>query len=283
MIAFDQDWINAFFSGYTYISTLASGGQKDVCLVKNDAGEKFVVKVVNPECQQERIQREIDTVRTHDFCQVPKIVAVKNIIYAGRGLFSIVEQYIDGKNLRSFLGQSTMEYELVKSIVHQLLIIVKNLEEVNIVHRDIKPENLILDNDNKIWLIDFGIALDFSKTALTSPSAKYAACTWGYAAPEQIRNLKAEISSKTDLFSIGIVAFELLTNMHPFIDGSSGQLDILYKTENIQLPPIPPKFNIPSNFDSFIHWLAARYPSQRPESATIALSYFEQLFPEVKK
>lgn len=278
MIAFDDTWIKQYFPSYSYHSTLDSGGQKDVCIVKSHTGIDCILKIVNPDVDTERIKREIETVQKHSFSHVPVIYATGEITFAGKNLIYIIEQRIDGQNLRSHIVQSAMAHTTVQKIVYQLLIIVSELESNGVVHRDIKPENVLMDKSGDIWLIDFGIALDFSKTALTAPSAKYAMCTLGYAAPEQIRNLKTEISSKSDLFAIGIMAYELLTQQHPLRDNAHGQLDILYKTENTQLPPVPPKFNTPSDFDQFIHWLAERLPSRRPETAMAALMYFEQNF-----
>ena len=283
MILFDQNWVSTYYPQYIYISTITSGGQKDVCLVRDAKGEQFVIKVVNPQCDRERIQREIDTVKNYSFRRVPKIIDFKEIRYGDNNLLSIVEQYITGSNLRTILLKTRLDPNLVKSIVYQLLLIVVELEQKQVVHRDIKPENVILDSNNQVWLIDFGIALDFSRTALTDPSAKFALCTYGYAAPEQIHNMKAIISSKADLFSIGVMAYELLTQSHPFREGAHGILDVIQRTESCRVPPIPPNLNVPSDLESFIRWLFKRHPSQRPESAALALSYFEQLFPEVKQ
>ncbi len=279
MIAFEPNWIQQRFPEYSYLSTLNSGGQKDVCLIYSKTKGNCVLKIVNPNTDLKRIEREIQTVCKHHFSNVPEIYEKGTVEYAGNKLFFIIEQYISGSNLRKLISRSALPCLQVQSIVHQLLLIVVELERKNVVHRDIKPENVILDCNGKVWLIDFGIVLDCSQTALTAPSARYAPlCTLGYAAPEQIRNLKADISSKSDLFAIGVMAFELLTQHHPLRDNAAGQLDILYRTENMQLPPVPPSFNVPSEFDQFIHWLAERWPSRRPESAVAALKYFQQNF-----
>lgn len=96
----------------------------------------------------------------------------------------------------------------------------------NIVHRDIKPENIIIRPDGSPVIIDFGIARHLDQTSLTETSRMWGICTPPYAPPEVLRYQKNQIDGKSDLFSLGITAYEAMTGVHPlWVRGDRDELN----------------------------------------------------------
>lgn len=106
-----------------------------------------------------------------------------------------------------------------------------------LVHRDLKPENIIL-NPERILLLDFGIARDLSKESLTADLAIFGPMTIGYAAPEQIMNQKRLICNRTDLFSWGLIMFEMIMGYNPLVKDSQSREEILENTLTRSLPKL---------------------------------------------
>jgi serine/threonine-protein kinase len=141
------------------------------------------------------------------------------------------------------------------------------------VHRDIKPENIILAPDGKVFFLDFGIARILGVPSLTKTEAMIGPHSPGYAAPEQFNNLKSDIDSRADLFSIGVVTYECLSGKNPFSEGARNHLEVLQRTETIT----PISFRIQGDsqhqFMGLLSSLMGKYPSRRPNNATQALHW----------
>ena len=94
--------------------------------------------------------------------------------------------------------------------------------------------------------------------------------------------MKKEIDSRCDLFSIGVVAYEILKGKHPFVDGSSGHpIDILNRTETVTPDPLIIKGDTQKQLAAFINILMDKLPSRRPKNAETALKWFKALLPTI--
>lgn len=127
----------------------------------------------------------------------------------------------------------------LREIVHFLdtmFSVLTTCEQNRIVHRDIKPENIILDNQGKFWLIDFGISRHLDLATLTDSGSPFGPCTFGYAASEQFRNRKKEIDIRADLFSVGVVAAEMITGQNPYLENTADIIQLIKKIEHQPLP-----------------------------------------------
>ncbi len=143
---------------------------------------------------------------------IPKIHG----FFEDRGRIYLAQDYIEGKTLRVVLETKGKQSEdFVLKVLHDVLDTIAYLQNQDppLVHRDIKPENLIISN-GKTYLVDFGAVKELSKDALKHKTIIY---TKGYVSPEQ---RKGEPTLSSDLYSLGVVAIELLTGMHPekFVD-----------------------------------------------------------------
>jgi serine/threonine-protein kinase len=251
---------------------IARGGQKEVYGATHPIFGSVVIKLFFK--TDARSQRELDISADSDFDCVPKIFETGHISYAGVDTLYVIEQRIDGEELRKRLQRG--EYFSLREaadFLEQGLNFIKQLEEKHIVHRDIKPENIIMSATGTVYFLDFGIARILGAPSLTKTGMLMGPHTPGYAAPEQFNNLKSDIDSRADLFSIGVVTYECLSGKNPFSEGAANHLDILQRTETIT----PVSFQIPGDtqqqFVGLISSLMGKFPSRRPKDAAQALSW----------
>ena len=254
------------------LTQIARGGQKVVYSATHPTFGNVVVKLFFK--TDARSQREIDIGSEINFDCVPKIHETGHVTYVGSDTLYVIEQRVDGEELRNRLvrGERFTLKEAV-NFLEQGLAFIKQLEEKNIVHRDIKPENIIVAADGKVYFLDFGIARILDVPSLTKTEAHMGPHTPGYAAPEQFNNLKSDIDSRADLFSIGVVTYECLSGKNPFSEGAISHLDILQRTETIT----PVSFQIigdtQQQFMGLLSSLMGKFPSRRPKDATQALNW----------
>lgn len=259
-------------AGLSNLRQIARGGQKVVYSATHPAYGNVVIKMFFD--SNARSQREIDISKEMQFDCVPKIYETGNVKYTGSNTLYVIEQRIDGEELRKRLvrGDSFSLKEAV-DFLEQGLVFINQLEEKSIVHRDIKPENIMISTNKKAYFLDFGIARIIGIPSLTNTEALMGPHTPGYAAPEQFNNLKSDIDSRADLFSIGVVTYECLSGKNPFSTGATSHLDILQRTETIT----PVTFRIPGDtqqqFMGLLSSLMGKFPSRRPKNATQALSW----------
>jgi serine/threonine protein kinase len=193
-----------------------------------DSGQKYVLqaaygvrpvalKLIKPIGNSlERTRREIDAVSKLNLRYVPKIYSAgARSIGADTYLF-LIEEFIQGRTFRALFHQvGRLPVVDVVGLIDELLSACLDFECARIVHRDLKPDNLMRDAFGKLWVIDFGLARHLDLSSLTADGA-YGVGTVGYMAPEQFRNLKAEINSRADLYAVGMIGYEALAGAHPY-------------------------------------------------------------------
>ncbi len=170
----------------------------------------------------------------------------------------ICMEYIKGKTLSQILKErGAILVEEAIPILQQILLAVETADKAGIVHRDIKPSNIMITEDNRVKVMDFGIA-KLSSLSLTVTGMVLG--TPFYMSPEQISGRKVDIRS--DIFSLGAVFYELVTAEKPFEAENTAAL--VYKI--VQVDPIPPNIvnvNIPQAVARVISRALAKDPSQR--------------------
>src|SRR5262245_40475363 len=135
-------------------------------------------------------------------------------------------EFIEGESLDRVLARrGRLTWEEAADLGRQLCAALQHAHQAGIVHRDLKPSNLMLLADGTLKLTDFGIAKDLDETNLTATS-----CTVGtasYMSPEQCRG-ERNISHKSDLYSLGVVFYELITGRKPFVADNAMQMFLLH-------------------------------------------------------
>ncbi|MDQ3573617.1 MAG: serine/threonine protein kinase [Actinomycetota bacterium] len=204
---------------------LGRGGMKNAYRGTQD-GKDLVLKVVREPVEGEelegaaslpdRLRREIDGMRAIDHPSIVKILDGPDVcLIDGQTRVWYIEPYYPGGTLADHIGEPH-PVDTVLDLTSCLLEAVGELSAHGIVHRDIKPGNIVFDAYGQPVLLDLGIALFVDLTPLTNqfgPSPR----TDRYATPEQF-DLRSKVSfdARTDMFLVGMVAFEALTGQHPF-------------------------------------------------------------------
>ncbi|MFA7172306.1 MAG: serine/threonine-protein kinase [Kiritimatiellia bacterium] len=276
MMTFDE-----LRSHFNEITQLARGGQKVVWQATHAQYGKTVIKLYFS--VDARAEREIAISKTLCFDKVPGIYETGTVSYEGQETLYVVEQFIDGCTLRSYLNSGKLfDICVAVSFLEQGFSFVRQLEKNQIVHRDIKPENLILTNDRLVYFLDFGIARMLDMQSLTQSDAAFGPHTPGYAAPEQFNNLKRDIDSRTDLFSLGVVTYECLTGRNPFRENAASALDILQRTATVTPASYQIKGDDQHLLMGLISSMMGKNPSMRPKDATQAIDWLNVIKPTLK-
>jgi serine/threonine-protein kinase len=274
----DRSKLAKLFPMLTGIEELASGGFKTVYRAAHPTHGEVVLKIIKPNQDNlelcERIKREI---RSSEIIQSEHVPRIYESCVTGDD-FWIIEEFIDGKTLREVLktGKRFPLAELYSFLEIILSIIVK-AEQVHIVHRDIKPENIIVGVDGKLWLIDFGIARHLDLDSLTNSNAPFAPFTVGYASSEQFLNRKRDIDSRTDLFAVGVVAYEMASGENFYIKDARNTLQVIRKIEKDPLPAIKIAGDSQFLLANFIKTIGDNRISRRPSSAQEALDILRSI------
>ncbi len=176
----------------------------------------------------------------------------------------IVMEFIDGEALDRVLARrGRFGWEEVVTYIKQLCGALQYAHEKGIIHRDLKPSNLMITREGVLKLTDFGIAKDTDVTALTGQNSTIG--TAAYMSPEQCKG-ERNLTNKSDLYSLGIVFFELLTGKKPFTADTT--VDMFLKHVNEQAPRIGKQVNdLPAKLEALILQLMEKDKDDRPTDA----------------
>lgn len=257
-------------------------GQKQVLLVEHKQYGIVMLKLVDKE--DERVKREIQILSENSFSNVPHIIEVgKYSINRQKGLF-IFEEYVDGENLRDYRHNRKMNLDEALTLTEQILNIIVQMEKKHIVHRDIKPDNIIHSKSGEWYLIDFGIARALDMNSLTLTGVQVGPHTPGYGAPELFQYAKRDIDSRADIFSLGVVVFEAVTGMHPFVKGDEINInEIWYNTVTVVPQSIEIEGDVNMLFMDLLKTFMQKHVTRRPPTAEKALAWFENVKNELKR
>jgi hypothetical protein len=191
----------------------------------------------------------------------------------------IAMEYLAGGSLRPYIGRLTLSQ--VGGVLEGLLAGLAQAERHEIVHRDIKPENVLVTNEGGIKIADFGIAK--AKRAVETESRLTAVGTTlgtpNYIAPEQA--MAQQLGPWTDLYSVGLMSFEMLVGRTPFGD-STEPMGIVLRQINEPLPRISDLVpSVPESISDWVGWLASKSPADRPQSAGQAWNALDEILLEL--
>jgi serine/threonine-protein kinase len=253
---------------------LAKGGQKLVFKARHPKYGDVVVKILDS--YDERSIREINIVKDNDFNHVPKIYDVVDVNVNGGDTKVIIEQLVDGIGLRQIID-SGKTYTLKEAVdfLEQSLNFINQISEKNIIHRDIKPENIIVADNGELFFLDFGIARILGATSITETN-QGGPNTPGYSAPEQFTGQKDRLDTRADLFSIGVVTYELITGKNPFRENAVGVYEILNNTITITPVQHQLKGDKQSSFMGLVAALMSKQIFPRPKNAQQALEWLDK-------
>jgi serine/threonine-protein kinase len=267
-------------SAYVLARELPAGGMSRVFVARETAlGRDVVVKVLPPEMvgelSIERFTREIQLAAK---LQHPHIVPLLSAADA-QGLLYFTMPLVRGETLRERLSRDgPLPIGETTRILREVLDALAHAHEHGVVHRDIKPENILLTRGHAL-VMDFGIAkaLDSAThgAATTLTSAGTAVGTMAYTAPEQAAG-DPETDHRADLYSVGVVGYEMLTGQSPF-GGRSLQATIVAHAVERPEPVETRRADTPLPLAALVNRCLEKQPADRPATAEDALREIESL------
>ena len=271
------------YGEYVIESFLGKGSIGKVWLARHRRfGRRVALKTVHLEQKFEdeadrdefykRLQREAELCGA---MQHPNIVTLYDVGYDGELVSYLATEYVDGESLLARLRRTRpLPLNEATSIAADLLRGLAYAHSKGIIHRDIKPANILLTADGQAKIADFGVArpLHSSLTATRSLVG-----TPNYMSPEQVKT--APVSPRSDLFSTGVVLYEMLTGVKPF--GSPDLSGILYNIVN-HVPTLASEVNtsVPEALARIVAKLLEKRPEDRYASAAEALSDLDAVLRE---
>jgi serine/threonine-protein kinase len=257
---------------YRVISRLGSGGMADVYLAQDQLlGRYLAVKVLHHHFAEdhefvERFKREASSAAALSH---PNIVGIFDR-GEWNGTYYIAMEYVAGRSLKSIVREDgALDPAVAIDIVVQILRAARFAHRRGVIHRDLKPHNVILDEEGRARVTDFGIARagasDMTLTGSVMGTAQYLS-------PEQAQGFA--VSSASDLYSVGVILYELLTGTVPF----EGESAVAIAFKQVSAAPRPPsEINpaIPPSLDAVVLRTLAKEPSARYTDADELITALE--------
>ena len=247
------------FSHYEIRSQLGAGGMGEVYLaedlkLRRPVAIKFIArhKEISPAAER-RFLREA---RAASQLNHPNIITIYEAGETENHAY-IVMEYVEGRSLRELILACDLMPQTTLDIALQISDALAEAHEHNVIHRDIKPENILLTERGRVKVLDFGLARNFGAFTSTQDGATIVDSltdsgaivgTLPYMAPEQLR--REQLDRRSDIFSFGIVLFEMMTGKHPFKGLNAFEIaSLILKNEEVNtdcfspsLPPSVPAF-----------------------------------------
>jgi eukaryotic-like serine/threonine-protein kinase len=258
---------------YKVLTRLGSGGMADVyCAEDQQLGRKVALKLLHRRFAEdaefvERFRREASAAAG---LQHPNVVGVYD---RGEwdGTYYIAMEYLPGRSLKDVIRQEApIDPVRAIDITVQILKAARFAHRRGIVHRDLKPHNVMVDDEDRVKVTDFGIARagasDMTETGSIMGTAQYLS-------PEQAQG--QAVSQSSDLYAIGVILFELLTGHVPFDAESAVTIALKHVSE---APPAPSMFDpsVPPALEAVVLWALEKDPAARPADADAFIHALEE-------
>ena len=259
---------------YRVLSRIGAGGMADVYLAQDEQlGREVAVKLLHRRFSEdpafvERFRREAQAAAS---LQHPNVVSVFD-----RGSFDgtyyIAMEYLPGRSLKQLIREEApLEPGRAVDLTVQILKAARFAHRRNVIHRDLKPHNVIVDDNDHAKVTDFGIARagasDMTETGSIMGTAQYLS-------PEQAQG--HAVSAPSDLYSVAIVLYEMLTGRVPFEGDSAVTIALKHVSET----PVPPSQLNPAvgpALDQVVMWALNKDPADRPADADQFIAALEQV------
>jgi hypothetical protein len=248
---------------YVVQGRLGSGGSGDVYRVEHALTKRIeAMKVLCcpiPEDRAERILREAKMQARLDH---PNITALHNAFWWKGGL-ALVMELVDGESLRDRLLPQGLPFQRGFHYARQVLLALDHAHQSGVVHRDISPANILITKRDRVKLTDFGLAKDPNERRITRAGTIMGSIH--YSSPEQIRS-SDDINHRTDIYSCGVVLYEMFTGVKPFDGDTSFDLMLAHAE---QTPTRPSTLNreLPRWLDDVLLRAMEKAPERRYGSA----------------
>ncbi len=279
----NESLIGQKLSHYQILSRIGKGGMGEVYLAFDERlSRKVAIKLLPSSFTKDlnRVRRFEQEARAASALNHPNILTIFDIGHFEE-LYFIATEFVEGQTLRALLQQKRLKPLDVVNIATQIANALVATHQAGIVHRDVKPENIMIRPDGIVKVLDFGLAkLSESLKAKAANASSFAKAKTGagtilgtvnYMSPEQARGQEAD--ARADLFSLGVVIYELLTGATPFTGKTPNDcIASILKDEPLALNECAP--DIP---DALQHMVSLALRKNRDERYQTAAALFEDL------
>ncbi|MFX0200320.1 MAG: protein kinase, partial [Candidatus Hodarchaeota archaeon] len=266
---------STFAGRYQIIEELGKGGMGKVYKANDtDIKEKVAIKLIKPEISTdkktiERFQNELKfarKIRHKNVCQMFDLNREE-------GTYYITMEYVEGENLKNMIRMSgQLGIGTAISVAKQVCEGLVEAHKLEVVHRDLKPSNIMLDREGIVRIMDFGIARSLKEKGITGAGVMIG--TPEYMSPEQVES--KETDHRSDIYSLGIILFEMVIGRVPFEGGTPLSVAVKHKTE---APQDPKELNpqIPEDLSKVILKCMEKDKEKRYQSADELRSELENI------
>lgn len=268
-----SDIVGKLLDKYRVIGRIAAGGMGEVYLAEDTKLErKVALKILPPQFssdheRQLRFEQEAKAISSLNHRNIITIYDIEEV----NGISFIATEYVDGETLRDRIARSSLTWQDAVGFAIQIAAALSAAHSVGIIHRDIKPANVMIREDGDVKVLDFGLA------KLTTPTGQSGSFdtrdhtaqtrvmgTINYMSPEQA--LGEHLNERTDIFSLGVVLYEMVSGKQPFAGASEAAV------YNSTINHAPPHLrtcnpNIPAELDRIVSRAMEKEPNKRYQSS----------------
>ena len=257
---------------YEILSKVGAGGMSDVYKAKDHIlGRVVAIKVLKQEFSEDInfVTKFRTEAQSAAGLEHPNIVNIYDV-GSESGLHFIVMEYIEGITLKTYVEKKgQLSFKEATSIAIQVARGIEAAHNKDIIHRDIKPQNIMISTDGKVKVTDFGIAKAVSSNTISSDAMG----SVHYASPEQARN--GFIDGRSDLYSLGIVMYEMVTGRVPF-DGETTVAVAIQHLQEEMIVPTAFAVDLPISYEKIILKCTQKNPERRYQTVVDLLADLRQ-------
>jgi len=265
---------------YQLISQIAQGGMASIySAIDTRLDRKVAVKIMHPHLAQDEafVNRFIREAKAAAALTHPNAVSVQDQGWNTNGVPAvfIVMEMVEGHTLREYLDESG-KFSVAQALQYLTAILgaLAAAHKLGIIHRDIKPENILISNDGRIKIADFGLAHGALIGSTLTAESSVVLGSVSYLSPEQVQ--RGISDSRSDVYSTGILAYELLVGDKPFSGDSP--IQIAYMHVNNRVPRVSQsRSDIPKELDDLIYSATSVNPDERPRDAGVFLNAIQDI------
>jgi serine/threonine protein kinase len=269
---------------YQMLARLGEGGMGVVYKARQTSIDRtLALKMLNPQMAQDPtwVQRFYNEAKACSRLQHPNTIRMYDFGQTSDGRLFMTMEFLDGISLRAAIDQGPMTGERVAKIIIQCCASLAEAHSLGIIHRDIKPDNVFLLTHagaaDYVKLLDFSVAKLLQEGDRMHTQAGMVFGTPQYMSPEQGRGLP--LDARSDLYALGILAFEMLTGSVPFHDDNP--MTVIQMHLRSELPPMPA--SVPHSVQQLVRRATEKDAARRYQSAGEMMQYAQQAFAELSR
>lgn len=260
-----SDLTGATVGNYQIQERLGAGGMAVVYrAIQEPLGREVALKALAPSLISDRafLQRFELEARTLARLDHPNILPIYDFVVTSDVTF-LTMPLLRGGTLRDILARGPLDGATAWRYLQQVGQGLQHAHEAGIIHRDLKPNNVLIHNDGRAVLADFGLARSANNQDTRLTSAGFALGTPGYMAPEQV--LGQDLDHRADIYAMGVMTFEMMTGVMPY--GGASAVEIAIATVSRPIPSATAlKASLPDELDAVLARAMAKDRNQRPHS-----------------